>query len=85
MTSLDQLRLLDRKQEIPDEGLFSDIMWSDPGQNEGFVRSSRGAGYLFGADVTQEFMEINDLKLICRAHQLMYTLLYYYLLLNCVI
>lgn len=34
--------------------------------------SPRGAGYLFGAKVTHEFMQINALDLICRAHQLVH-------------
>lgn len=32
--------------------------------------SPRGAGWLFGAKVTQEFSHLNGLSLIARAHQL---------------
>lgn len=32
--------------------------------------SPRGAGYLFGARVTEEFHRVNSLSLIARAHQL---------------
>ena len=33
-------------------------MWSDPEEIAGWAISPRGAGYLFGASVTQEVCEI---------------------------
>ncbi|KAJ1551536.1 putative serine/threonine protein phosphatase [Nowakowskiella sp. JEL0078] len=35
-----------------------------------FAISPRGAGYIFGRDVTRKFLEVNGLGHICRAHQL---------------
>jgi serine/threonine-protein phosphatase 4 catalytic subunit len=54
-------------------------MWSDPDgimrviirpEIEGWNLSPRGAGYLFGGDVVDEFNRKNNIELICRAHQL---------------
>jgi serine/threonine-protein phosphatase 4 catalytic subunit len=46
-------------------------MWSDPEEGiEGYQKSSRGAGYLFGADSVETFNRKNNLTIICRAHQL---------------
>lgn len=45
-------------------------MWSDPEEIETWQMSPRGAGWIFGSKVTKEFNHINDLSLICRAHQL---------------
>ena len=68
--TLDQIRILDRAQEIPNEGSFCDLVWSDPEDIETWAVSPRGAGFLFGHRVTSEFNHINGLELICRAHQL---------------
>ena len=68
--SLDKIRLLDRKQEVPHEGAMCDLLWSDPDEIEGWGLSPRGAGFLFGSDIVQSFNHKNDLSLICRAHQL---------------
>jgi serine/threonine-protein phosphatase 4 catalytic subunit len=46
--NLDDIRSLDRKQEIPNIGAMCDLMWSDPDEIQGWLVSPRGAGYLFG-------------------------------------
>ncbi|KAF4325302.1 hypothetical protein BBO99_00000377 [Phytophthora kernoviae] len=68
---LDQLRMLDRFQEIPPDGIFADIVWSDPdAKTLGFHMSPRGAGYIFGEDVVEKFLHTNKLAHMSRAHQL---------------
>ncbi|KAI4293015.1 serine/threonine-protein phosphatase 2A catalytic subunit [Pancytospora philotis] len=68
--TLDQLRSIDRRVEVPHEGTMCDLLWSDPDEIAGWGQSPRGAGFTFGADVTAAFNKRNNLKLICRAHQL---------------
>lgn len=68
--TLDQIRLFERRMELPHEGPFSDLMWSDPEDIETWSLSPRGAGWFFGSRVTHEFNHINDLELVARAHQL---------------
>ena len=65
-----QVRTIERVCEIPHEGPFCDLMWSDPEDIDTWAVSPRGAGWLFGARVTAEFNRINGLDLVCRAHQL---------------
>ncbi|QPG74140.1 sporulation-induced protein [Brettanomyces nanus] len=67
---LDQIRVLSRAQEVPHEGGFCDLVWSDPDNVDTWAISPRGAGWLFGAKVAREFNHINNLQLIARAHQL---------------
>lgn len=68
---LDDIRRLERRQEIPHEGSLTDLMWSDPDDtNPGFGVSSRGAGYLFGEDIVSRFLHLNSISHIIRAHQL---------------
>ncbi|KAJ1510632.1 Serine/threonine-protein phosphatase 4 catalytic subunit [Coelomomyces lativittatus] len=68
--TLDQIRLIDRKQEVPHDGSMCDLLWSDPEEISGWGMSPRGAGYLFGADIVNTFAHTNHLDLIARAHQL---------------
>ena len=70
ISTVDQIRLINRKMEIPREGVFCDLMWSDPDDIETWIISCRGAGWIYGWKVVDEFTHINGLELICRAHQL---------------
>jgi len=71
LDTLDQIRLIDRKQEIPFEGGVCDLAWSDPDAGtQGWGISPRGAGFLFGQDVLEKFNYVNRLELIARGHSL---------------
>ena len=59
--TIDQIRSIERCIEIPNEGSFCDLMWSDPDSIETWVISNRGAGWLFGSKVAREFNQINGL------------------------
>ncbi|KAJ1953393.1 putative serine/threonine protein phosphatase [Linderina pennispora] len=68
---VDQLRAIDRFDEIPHEGALADILWSDPDPEiKQFGRSQRGAGYTFGSDIVERFLFINGMSHVLRAHQL---------------
>ena len=53
INTLDQIRTIDRKQEVPHDGAMCDLLWSDPEEIDGWGLSPRGAGFLFGGDVVQ--------------------------------
>lgn len=83
---LDEIRAIDRKQEVPHEGPMCDLLWSDPDDTLGngsdpddsaaslalrsWATSTRGAGFLFGQQPVRLFNQINNTSLIARAHQL---------------
>ncbi len=68
--TLDSIRQLNRILEVPHEGAMCDLLWSDPDERSGWGVSPRGAGYIFGKDISQNFNQVNGLNLIARAHQL---------------
>ncbi|KAI5983112.1 Metallo-dependent phosphatase-like protein [Pisolithus albus] len=70
LQSIDQIRAIDRKQEVPHDGPMCDLLWSDPDEISGWGISPRGAGFLFGSDITKAFAHQNAIDLIARAHQL---------------
>jgi len=70
LDTLDHARALDRVQEVPHEGPMCDLVWSDPDDRAGWGISPRGAGYTFGQDITEQYLHMNGLSFISRAHQL---------------
>ncbi|KAJ6244115.1 serine/threonine-protein phosphatase pp2a-related [Anaeramoeba flamelloides] len=69
--TLNQIRLIDRKTEVPHEGPMCDLLWSDPDEKTAsWELNPRGAGFFFGKTVVEEFQKVNNLELIARAHQL---------------
>ncbi|MQM05469.1 hypothetical protein Taro_038283 [Colocasia esculenta] len=70
LQNLDQIRAIPRPTEIPDNGLLCDLLWSDPDhEKDGWGVGDRGVACTFGADKLMEFLEKNDLDLVCRGHQ----------------
>ena len=61
-----------RPCDVPHEGIMCDLLWSDPSDDDnvsGFLPSSRGVGWEFGADMVEAFLDHVDMDLIVRAHQ----------------
>lgn len=68
--TIDEVRAIDRKQEVPHDGAMCDLLWSDPEIINGWGVSPRGAGYLFGSSIVHQFNHVNNISVIARAHQL---------------
>ncbi|KAI0530906.1 hypothetical protein KFK09_000454 [Dendrobium nobile] len=70
LDSLSRIEEIKRPTEIPDSGLLCDLLWSDPDPKiQGWGLSDRGVACTFGVDKLVEFLDKNNLELICRGHQ----------------
>ncbi|KAJ7249915.1 serine/threonine-protein phosphatase PP1 [Mycena rebaudengoi] len=70
LQSMDQIRRIMRPTDIPDTGLMSDLVWSDPDKDiQGWGENDRGVSFTFGPDVVARFLQKHDMDLICRGHQ----------------
>ena len=49
--------------------IFKELLWSDPQPSNGFKQSNRGAGTVFGPDITLKFLHDNKLDLVIRSHE----------------
>lgn len=67
--TLDEIRQIDRNRQPPEEGPMCELLWSDPQPQPGTRPSKRGVGCQFGPDVTNKFLELNQLDFIIRSHE----------------
>ena len=70
LKTVDQLQKIMRPTDVPEEGLLCDILWSDPDVSaKGWGSNDRGVSVTFNETVLKNFLEKNELDLLCRAHQ----------------
>jgi protein phosphatase len=76
--TLANIAAVNRKRDIPfgypgfEDKIFEDLMWSDPRASpNGTSESDRGAGVVFGPDVTARFCALNGVSLVVRSHECM--------------
>jgi len=68
MTAIKDLALAHRMH--PEHRLLEDLLWSDPNELIQNVRNSpRGAGKLFGKNVTEKILETLKVKILIRGHE----------------
>jgi serine/threonine-protein phosphatase 5 len=67
--TLEDIRGIKRGREPGDSGLMSDLLWADPQPFLGKAPSKRGVGYSFGPDITERFLQANNLELLVRSHE----------------
>jgi len=69
-TSKGQLMELKKLNEPNQESQLQDLLWSDPQEPDGYEMSERGAGVMWGPDITDHFIANNGLDMVIRAHQM---------------
>ncbi|EAL50717.1 serine/threonine protein phosphatase PP1, putative [Entamoeba histolytica HM-1:IMSS-B] len=83
LKNIGQLKKIHRPIEIPERGLLFDILWSDPFipqtsttdnktdiDYNGFIpNTNRQCSYFFGQKALDTFLQQNQLKYLCRGHQ----------------
>ncbi|XP_065216869.1 serine/threonine-protein phosphatase 5 [Planococcus citri] len=67
--TLDEIRGTDRNRQPPEEGIMCELLWSDPQPTMGRAPSKRGVGIQFGPDVTEKFLQTNNLDYVIRSHE----------------
>ena len=76
--NISQIYTIDRFSEPPGDGIFCDILWADPDNQESWLSGSRsgfranearGCSYYFSYEAVCDFLRENGLKCLIRAHE----------------
>jgi len=67
---LEDIKKINRFSEPPEEGIFTEILWSDPHKERGRHPSKRGVGVQFGPDIAHAFLNDNKLEILVRSHEM---------------
>ena len=72
LKKIEEINILDRKKEIPENGIITDLIWSDPKEdvNE-YLPSKKGVGQFYGEKAVNNFLKDNsNIEMIIRSHEL---------------
>ncbi|KAF8822607.1 serine/threonine protein phosphatase, partial [Cardiosporidium cionae] len=67
--TLADIESINRNCEPADDGLMTELLWSDPQSTYGRAPSFRGVACRFGPNVTESFLQENNLSLVIRSHE----------------
>lgn len=69
LRSLEDIQCISRPTSVPDSGLLSDLLWSDPdGTIYQWSDNDRGISYCFGKKIVEKFCKNFGFDLIVRGH-----------------
>jgi len=57
------------RETHPSSSIFEEILWSDPIEGTGYFMSMRGAGWMFGEDITDAVFRAVGVKTLIRSHE----------------
>jgi serine/threonine-protein phosphatase 2B catalytic subunit len=76
LQTLTDLNAINRFMEPPRQGLYCDLLWSDPVESENGksrehykVNETRGCSFIFNVDAANAFLKRNKLLSVIRAHE----------------
>ena len=67
VTSLDEIAYA--HEAHPETSILRELLWNDPLEGQGCCESFRGAGKLFGEDVTDAVLRLAGVKTLIRSHE----------------